>query len=72
MEESTEEVLKPAADRTKIVLSIQDKAETKQYRIFAVRSTLCHCAAFSFCISKMVFIAYLLLHLEVGCLGALG
>ncbi|KMT08191.1 hypothetical protein BVRB_6g143140 [Beta vulgaris subsp. vulgaris] len=35
MEESTEEVLKPAADRTKIVLSIQDKAETKQYRIFA-------------------------------------
>lgn len=34
-EETTEEELKPAADRTKIVISIQDKAGTKQYRIFA-------------------------------------
>ncbi|KNA08946.1 hypothetical protein SOVF_158160 [Spinacia oleracea] len=34
-QETTETVLNPAADRTKIVISIQDKAGTKQYRIFA-------------------------------------
>ncbi|KAL2904759.1 Small ubiquitin-related modifier 3 [Bienertia sinuspersici] len=34
-EETTEEELKTAVDRTKIVISIQDKAGTKQYRIYA-------------------------------------
>lgn len=39
-QETTETVLNPAADRTKIVISIQDKAGTKQYRIFAVCSII--------------------------------
>ncbi|XP_021727085.1 uncharacterized protein LOC110694211 [Chenopodium quinoa] len=34
-EETAEEAPKPAADRTKIVISMQDKAGSKQYRIFA-------------------------------------
>ncbi|KAK9750555.1 hypothetical protein RND81_02G205200 [Saponaria officinalis] len=33
--ESTEESLKPSTNRAKIVISIQDKAGTKQYRVFA-------------------------------------
>lgn len=40
--EGTKETSEPASDRTKIVISIQDKNVTKQYRIFAVCPILCH------------------------------
>ncbi|KAH9606289.1 hypothetical protein KSS87_014957 [Heliosperma pusillum] len=33
--ESAEEAAKPAADRPKIIISIQDKSGTKQYRVYA-------------------------------------
>lgn len=34
-QKATEELPKPLSDRAKIVISIQDKNETKQYRVFA-------------------------------------
>lgn len=37
-QQDTEELLKPSSDRAKIVISIQDKAGTKQYRVFADES----------------------------------
>lgn len=39
-EETAEEVLEPTVERTKIVISIQDKDGSKQYRVFAVCSNL--------------------------------
>jgi len=35
-QKATEELPKPLSDRAKIIISIQDKSETKQYRVFAV------------------------------------